>query len=71
MLYNMKQKMLKLPGYCQENIFENRGNPSGLLGTPCFGALGYVWLNGVSIAVISLNNNKKGLVEIISRLCLR
>ena len=58
MLHNMKQKMLKLPGYCQENIFENRGNPSGLLGTPHFGALGYVWLNGVSIAVISLNNNK-------------
>ena len=35
MLHNMKQKMLKLPGYSQENIFENWGNPSGSLSTPC------------------------------------
>ena len=70
MLHNMKQKMLKLQRYCQKNVCVNWGSPSCLLGTPCFGALGYVWLNGVSMAVISLNNNKKGLVEIISRLYL-
>ena len=62
--------MVKLPGYCQTNVCENWGNPSGLLGTPCFGTLGYVWLNGVSIAVISLHSSKKGLVEIIALLYL-
>ena len=35
-----------------------QGNSYGLLGTPCYGALGYIWLHGVSIPVISLNYKK-------------